>query len=291
MGYGDRLMSIGDAWAMHRRDPLKRKVAIGDGQKIDKTDMDLTWGLDHFLATQEEVDAGYPVTWVYSYPGNRPYIDYGAIRQALVRQGSRIIKPRKMVGKLGRFIFDSSYRPTPAPIVLKPEEREIAEAWAAKGPFVIIEGFTKARASPNKQWPVENFRDVARKLKRDIPVYQIGAGTTPSLLPSLPQIRPDSFRQSMAYLKAAALYIGPEGGLHHASRAVDTRAVVVFGGYVSPLVTGYGDLHVNLTGDNGGHACGSKTVCDHCTKALNSITADEVVAHARRQLEKVNAGL
>lgn len=288
MGYGDKLMAIGDAWAMFQRDPTKRKVAIGDGQKIDKTDLDLTWGLDHFLATQEEVDAGYPVTWVYSYPGHRPYIAYDAIRTALIRQGVRIIKTRKMANKLGRFIWDSSYRPTPAPIVLKPEEQAITDAWAAKGPFIIMEGFVKARAPVNKQWPIDNFRDVARKLKRDFPVYQIGAGATPSLLPNLPQIRPESFRQSMAYLKAAALYIGPEGGLHHASRAVNTRAVVIYGGYVSPLVTGYNDLHVNLMGDSGGVACGSKTPCDHCTRALNSITADEVVVHARRLMEKTN---
>ncbi|AXQ68677.1 hypothetical protein HOU00_gp448 [Caulobacter phage CcrPW] len=291
MGYGDKLMAIGDAWAMHQRDPMKRKVAIGDGRNIDKTDLNLTWGLEHFLATQEEVDAGYPINWVISYPGNRPYIDYGAVRSALVNQGIRLIKPRKMIGKLGRYIFDLSYRPRPAPIKLTPEEEAIAAEWAAKGPFVLIEGFTKARASPNKQWPVDRFREVARTLKREIPVYQIGAAGTMPLLPSLPQIRPESFRQSLAYLKAASLYIGPEGGLHHGSRAMNTRAVVIYGGFTSPLITGYPDLHINLTGDNEGRACGSKNECMHCTKALQSISAGEVLAHARRQLEKVHAGL
>lgn len=291
MGYGDKLMAIGDAWAMHQRDPMKRKVAIGDGRNVDKTDLNLTWGLDHFLATQEEVNTGAPVNWVVSYPGHRPYINYGAIRAELVRQGHRILKPRKMVGKLGHYIFDLSYRPTPAPIVLTPEEQRLADEWKSKGPFVVMEGFTKARASPNKQWPIERYREVARVLKREIPVYQIGAPDTVALLPSLPQIRPDTFRQSLAYLKAAALYIGPEGGLHHGSRAVDTRAVVIYGGFTSPLITGYPDLHVNLTGDNEGRACGSKQTCAHCTKALDSISTGEVVAHARRQLEKVHAGL
>lgn len=284
MGYGDSLMAIGDAWAMHSRDPKKRKVAIGNGSVVDKTDMDLRWGLHNFLASPEEVAAGLDVTWVHSYPGMRPYINYAAMRTALVAKGVRIIKARKLVSRLGHYIYDLSYRPTPAPIQFNGEEEALIAAWKARGPFVVVEPYIKASAPPSKQWPVERFIAVAKKLQQEYPVFQIGAPDRPAT-PGIPQIRPENFRQALAYLKAASLYIGPEGGLHHGSAAVGTPAVVIYGGFTSPHITGYPKLHVNLTGNNGGKACGTRNgMCPHCKTALDSILVPEVVGHARRLL-------
>jgi hypothetical protein len=53
----------------------------------------------------------------------------------------------------------------------------------------------------------------------------------------------------------AALLISPEGGLHHAAAALGVRAVVIFGGFISPATTGY-ELHTNLF--TGGQACGMR---------------------------------
>jgi hypothetical protein len=293
MGLGDKLMAIGDAWVQYQRDDRKRKVAIGDmnGRRIDTTDQDLTWGLDHFLARQEEVDAHIDVTWINSYPGNRPYIDYTAIHAALRQQGKRITKPGKAISRLGRYIFNEDYRPNPAPIVFTPQEQEITRLWRARGAFVAIEPFVKVGAPPSKQWPVERFHEVARVLMPDIPIYQVSAPSQPTL-DGLPRIESPNFRSTMAHLKAAALYIGPEGGLHHASAAVGTRAVVISGGFLPPLMTGYPDLHVNLTGDNGDYACGTRhSTCDHCIHAFDSITVEDVVRSAREQLEIVGVKL
>ena len=102
--------------------------------------------------------------------------------------------------------------------------------------------------------------------------------------PRKPQIRPRSFRESMAYLKAARLYIGPEGGLHHAAAAVGTRAVVVYGGFTSPLITGYA-FQTQLTG-GAAEACGTRYgLCPHCREHLDRITVAEVLAAARALLE------
>jgi hypothetical protein len=91
------------------------------------------------------------------------------------------------------------------------------------------------------------------------------------------------------------LYIGPEGGLHHASAATGYRnkhdgrklgegcqAVVLYGGFVPPEVTGY-DTHTNLTG-NSKEACGSISKCQHCIEAMQSIEVDEVFEAAMQRL-------
>lgn len=285
MSYGDRLMALGDAWALFQKDPQKRRVAIGDGVKLDESQPDLSYGLD-FLATAADLARGEPVQWVYSYPHHRPYIDYAAMRAAL---GWRWHLKHLGLGPtrlLGRYLFDLDYRPTPAPIVLKPEELALAADWSAK-PFVALEPYIKAGAPPSKQWPVERFAAVARELSVEIPVYQISAPDSPAL-EGVPQIRPRSFRESMAYLKAARLYIGPEGGLHHAAAAVGTRAVVVYGGFTSPLITGY-PFHTQLTG-GAAVACGTRYgMCPHCREHLDRITVDEVLASARQHLALLRA--
>jgi len=282
MSYGDRLMALGDAWRQYQADPEKRRVAIGNGRSLDASHPDLSWGLD-FLADEQHLQRGEPVSWVYSYPHHRPYIDYAAMRKALGwRWHLRHIGlgPTRL---LGHYIYQLGYRPSPAPIRLKPEELTLAAEWSAK-PFVAIEPYIKPGAPPSKQWPVERFAEVARELSKEIAVYQISAPDSP-VLSGLPQIRPRSFRESMAYLKAARLYIGPEGGLHHASAAVGTRAVVIYGGFTSPLITGYA-MHTTLTG-GARYACGTRRgLCPHCLEHLQRITVDEVLSAARVRLQK-----
>ncbi|MDP3857390.1 MAG: glycosyltransferase family 9 protein [Stagnimonas sp.] len=282
MSYGDRLMAIGDAWKQYQADPLRRRVAIGDGRSIDGAQPDLLWGLD-FLASPEQLAAGEPVSWVHSYPHHRPYIDYAAMRRAL---GWR--RPLEHLGfgltrLLGHYRYRLDYRPTPAPIRLKPDELALSEHWAQQ-PFVALEPYIKTGAPPSKQWPVERFAEVARQLSRAIPVYQISAPDSP-VLDGLPQIRPRSFREALAYLRAARLYIGPEGGLHHGAAAMGTRAVVIYGGFTSPLITGY-DFQRQLTG-GAEYACGTRRgLCPHCAEHLNRISVAEVVDAARQLLEQ-----
>lgn len=286
MGYGDSLMARGDAWALHNA--TGKQVAIGNGQTVDTSDRVLDYGMD-FLATQHQVDQG-GVEWVHSYGGNRPYIDYEALRAyVLEKRGVSMVKTRKLVGLAGRYLYNLDYRPIPAPIVLTPEEEDLVGRLKARGPFAVVEPFIKTRAPPGKQWPVDRFAEVARRLSADLPVYQISAPERP-VLEGLVKLPTNSFRSAMTYIAASSLYVGPEGGLHHAAAAVKTRAVVIYGGFTSPLITGYPPLHVNLTGDNDGYACGTRyAVCPHCTRALDSVAPTEVLEHAHRLLEQAHA--
>ena len=285
MGYGDYLMALGDASRQHHADPGKRPVAIGDGRTVEDPYPDLRFGLD-FIATPELAASGAPVSWIVSCHGARPYHDYAAMREQLRRQRPwqhrlrGFGKASKLVQRLGHYCYRDDYRATPAPVVLTARERSIAAAWSRRR-FVVIEPSTKSKASPSKRWPFERYAAVARALSKEIEVYQIGAKDSPGL-EHIPRMDTACFRDVLPYLQAARLYIGPEGGLHHAAAAVGTKAVVIFGGYSPPRVTGY-DCHANLTG--GAVACGTQyQACSHCVAAMNNIRVDDVLAQARALL-------
>jgi hypothetical protein len=288
MGYGDELMAIGDAWRIHRADPRRRRVAIGDGRELRVDYPCLREGLS-FIATLEDLRADPELPWVISYRGFRPYHDHAAMRRLYRAQHpwrSRLrwrVDDVDLVGETGRYCFDLAYRPTPAPLVLSDAERDAVQAWSGRR-FVLMEPNTKAEASPGKQWPFERYAEVARQLAGAIEVLQIGAEGS-RLLPGVARAPTQRFRDSLPLLKAARLYIGAEGGLHHAAAAMGTPAVVLFGGYTPPQVTGY-DFHVCLTGNSTG-ACGvHDRRCPHCEAAMAAITPDEVVGHARRLLDR-----
>ena len=78
------------------------------------------------------------------------------------------------------------------------------------------------------------------------------------------------FRRACAILIYCDLYFGPEGGFHHAAAALNKKAVVIFGGFIHPSVTGY-DFHRNIFIDNKGSPCGSRISCQHCEECIKQI--------------------
>lgn len=287
MGYGDHLMAIGAASRQHLEDPQRRLVAIGDGCRVESDYSDLEHGLS-FLANQRTVDAGAPVTWIISYKAFRPYHDHAAMEAqwSLAHPARRRLfgrpDPRTLVDRLGYYVFNPQYRAEPAPLVLTSEEAGLADKLGKK-PFVLIEPHIKSTASPSKRWPFERFAAVAETLSREIEIYQVGSPELPALAKAR-RITTHSFREALPYLKSARLYLGPEGGLHHAAAAMGTPAVVLFGGYVPPSVTGYA-IHTNLTG--GATACGSQhRTCRHCEAAMANIQPDHVLLAVREILQR-----
>ena len=73
--------------------------------------------------------------------------------------------------------------------------------------------------------------------------------------------------------------------MHHAAAALGIDAVVLFGGFISPQITGY-EYHANLTG--GVKACGNLYTCAHCRKAMDSISIDDVLTPIMERLQWIN---
>lgn len=256
MGYGDEIMASGLARGARLNG---KKVAFGDGRRI-------IWGPWSEEIFRHNPNIAHPgdelrgdLQWCDFYKGNRHYN----------RAGNR------------RWIWNFDFKATPGEIYFGPGEETIRTN--VGGGYVLIEPNVPQQKSVavNKQWDPARWQQVAITLRRDgFDVVQLVYKSARYRLDGVRYIETSNFRNAMAVLSQAGMFLGHEGGMHHAAAALDVPGVVIFGGFIPPQVTGY-DLHANLTGGDI-VACGSLYKCEHCAQALDRITADQVISEARR---------
>lgn len=242
-------MSIGEAKRIHQR--TGQPVLITDPRGMPVRS-DLFNGVPYLI--QKSLRGERYQRHVNS-PGHRPYIRL----------------------KTAERWYWNKYRPEPADVVLTEAEYG---GLRIDADTIIVEPNVKNIGHRNKDWGWKNWQALVDLLKGR-PVLQM---TRPgdSVLKGVDAIRVDSFRRALACMDGARLYVGPEGGLHHGAAAMRTPAVVIFGGFVSPETTGY-DQHRNLF--TGGEACGMRTDCAHCRKAMNAITPEMVLHEIKESLK------
>jgi len=179
-------------------------------------------------------------------------------------------------------VWNYGFRPIPGEIFFEARERDTAAALPAG--FVLIEPNVAAHkaVAVNKQWDPARFQWVADQLRQDgSRVVQLTYDGMSHLLRNVETFHTRSMRIALAVLARAGLFVGHEGGMHHGAAALGRPAVVIFGGFIPPRVTGY-DNHENIAA--GEPACGSRRPCLHCRQALDSITAQQVYDAARRRI-------
>ena len=264
MGLGDELIATGLARGAAARG---KRIAFGDGSRQ-------IWSAQSFemfrgnpniapLGTETAADV-----WIPHYRGHRLY--------------GEVVN--------GRWAFRDFECP-PGEVFLTREEKAFAlgRLWVPD-PVAIIEPRVKPIgecAGAIKQWGTPKYQELAGRLLAATgcrPVQLVPVGAKP-LLRDVDAIETPTFRHALAVLGLAALYIGPEGGLHHGAAAVGTPAVVIFGGFNTPRSTGYA-WHDNIAV---GEPCGSIDACWHCKAAMDSISVDRVLDGAVRQLGRRNA--
>lgn len=260
MGIGDNLMASG--MARGARDRGKR-VAFGDGKTIlwDHHSELVFRGNPNVAPPGSEGDSD--LEWIKFYKGHRQYNTHDAANH--------------------RWIWNMDFKIQKGEVFLTDDERSLASK-QGKG-FVVIEpGVPQFKSvAPNKRWPAHRFKTLASMLTSA--GYEVRQFSYPgaSVVSEVKTIKTRNFRHALAILENAALYVGPEGGLHHGAAAVGTDAVVLFGGFIPPEVTGYPE-HTNLTG--GAKACGSLKPCRHCREAMTAITVGEVYKAAMNTLKR-----
>jgi heptosyltransferase-3 len=89
--------------------------------------------------------------------------------------------------------------------------------------FAVIHPFS---GSPKKNWPLENFRTLARKLERILPVHWCAGPEDPPLKGA---VRIDDLYELACWLGRARLYIGNDSGITHLAAAVGTPVLALFG--------------------------------------------------------------
>lgn len=259
MGLGDNLMATGMAKGAQARG---KRIAFGDGSTIrwDQHSEQIFRHNPNIAPPGSEGSSD--LEWIPFYKGNRIYNRHDHLKE--------------------RWIWNYDFRVQPGEIFFSDEELSFAKKFGKD--FVLIEPSVPSYkgCAQNKTWPFNSYTHIVQLLKakgHDVRQFSNGG----SLLPGVKTIKAPSFRHALAILANAALYIGPEGGLHHGAAAVGIHAVVIFGGFIPPQVTGY-DSHINLT-DDSEKACGSLTNCPHCAAAMKSIKIKHVYSAAKDFLE------
>lgn len=237
-----------------------KRIAFGDGKKIrwDSNSPPIFKG-NRNIAPPGSENAN-DIEWIKFYKGD---------------PGSRIYNEQKG----DRWIWrPDRFKAIPGEIFLTNDEAAFAKKTVAG--FIVIEPNVPPQKphAVNKQWPFEKFEAVASEfVAAGYRVIQFGYPAAKYRLKNAMCVNMPSFRHAVAVLSRAKLAILPEGGLHHGAAAVGVKAVVLFGGFIPPSVTGY-DMHVNLTG--GAEACGSLKTCPHCAAAMDAIKVDDVLKAA-----------
>jgi len=249
MGIGDQLIGTGLARGAAARG---KRIAFGDRTR-------LIW--DH---NSEQIFRGNPNL---AFPGQErapdvEWVAYFKGRRGYNKQGD------------GCWIWNLGWKCTPGEIFLNDSEKIVGDR-QGKG-FIVMEPNVEEWkvSSPNKDWGRGNYQAIATQLIGEgHRVLQFVYPKGGPILKGAKPVSTRSFRDALAVLRNASLYIGPEGGLHHGAAAVGIPAVVLFGGFIPPSVTGYDD-HTNLVGSD--RFCGSFSKCQHCIDAMASISVDTV---------------
>jgi hypothetical protein len=244
MGWGDELMAAGEAESLQAK-----KVAIFSGHQQRWHE---AWENNPKIA---RIGEKYDDV-IQNGPGHRPYF-------------------KSVDNQKWQWL---AYKPKPAKFYFSESELNFAnEIFNQYGKFLIVEPNLKDKnESINRNWGFSNYQKVVDAI--DINWLQLGQKGIKTLN-NVIHIRTHTPRQMAAILSMAKGFLAPEGGLHHTAASLNIKGSVIFGGFISPMVTGY-DIHNNFYD---GFGCGMRVKCNHCQSIMRSISPD-IVAKSINEL-------
>lgn len=142
--------------------------------------------------------------------------------------------------------------------------------------------------TPNKDWPQERWNVVAEQVSRFGTAIEIGGvpGETTSVSGAYLDLREKTTLEQMAALISIAdLYIGPVSGPMHIAAATRTPAVVIYGGFESPMgLQGY-QRQISLYSNLPCAPCWRSDACPYARQCLAMIEPSRVMDAARTLLK------
>jgi len=244
MGYGDEIMALGRAEAVYS--VLGKPVAIcGVSENPRKHPI---W------KNHPAVDFNSPLC-IIDGPSARPYI----------------LRWDRKSGVTS--VWNMKYRARAGHIRLTAKEQAEALCLTPEMPFAIVEPIVRKGSSQNKDWGFERWAETVKDFP--IPVYQFDPDGKTKILPGVTAIDSPGFRIAAGIVEHASLVMTVDGGMHHMAASMNTPAVVVFGGFADPKITGY-TYQRNFYVDLPESPCGRYYSCEHCKKAMSMIEPEEV---------------
>jgi ADP-heptose:LPS heptosyltransferase len=166
-------------------------------------------------------------------------------------------------------------------LYLRPEEKQKGRLFPAQG-VIHSAGLAAMR---NKQWAPERYQAVADDLRDELRWVQLGMPEDPPIAGALDLRGKTTPRESAAIVANSKVLLGEAGFLMHLARAVDTRAVIVYGGREDAKISGYG-ANENIIGRTVCSPCWQRTRCDFEHECMRMIEPAEVASAVRRQLAR-----
>jgi len=134
----------------------------------------------------------------------------------------------------------------------------------------------------NKNWYPNRFQEVVDNLKSRFPIIQLGTYSDPFLSGCIDMRDKTSLRSAAAILYWSRCFVGQVGGLMHLARAVDTRSVIVYGGFEKPWQSGY-DVNINISSSVDCSPCWKIQECLP-RKCMDNISSQVVIEAAEKIL-------
>ena len=273
MGYGDEIMTTGFVKLAKQKYP-EAQIIIGD-KKSGYVYDHLIFNNNPKITKSNFIDPEQQI-WLESFPGKRPYIKSYDSKKIIWNDKFRAIK--------GEIYFDNNELSFAKNELLKIRNKSSKK-------IIFIEPSPKKNTDfkkqsdnnigkINKRWDKNKWQELIYELKNKFVFIQNFHEQSIKYHNCNPL--KSSFREACSVLNLCDGFVGWEGGLSHAAAALNKKAVVLFGGFISPKLTGY-ELHENIYVDIKGSPCGKRDYCNHCEKCRNIITVEEV----KKRLNKI----
>ncbi|MBD1394711.1 glycosyltransferase family 9 protein [Mucilaginibacter glaciei] len=174
-------------------------------------------------------------------------------------------------------------------LTLTPTERHSGE-WAKNA--IVITSSAAAALFPmrNKEWIVERYQQVVDRFKNDYQFIQLGSFADAPLTDVIDMRGKTDVRQTAAILSNAVLLLSHVSFMMHLARAVNCRAVIIYGGRERPDQSGY-PCFDNIYSAVECSPCWLHNTCHYDKKCMNMISADLVVDAVLKQLSLKNEPL
>ena len=136
----------------------------------------------------------------------------------------------------------------------------------------------------NKEWIAERYQEIVDRFSGSYQFIQLGARDDFPLRKVTDLRGKTTIRESAAILKNSVMAITHVGFLMHLARAVDCRAVVIYGGREKPEQSGYACFE-NLYTDIECSPCWLHNRCDFARRCMTQISTDMVEQAILNQLK------
>ena len=271
MGYGDDLMVTAFASDIKKKYP-ERQIVIGNVKK-KQAYHSIVYDNNPNISNCNKLDPKKPIHIIDYHQGNRPYINYKKSKQD------------------GKYSWNQDFRPQPGQIFFSKEENNKSlliinnaiKYWPKKNKkkykaLIFLESSSIKKDDlqfgtkhQNKDLGEENWFKLVNKIKNDFLIIQSQHDKTKKI-ENIYTTNKINFREACSVLNKCDLYLGLEGGFGHAAAALNKKAVIYFGGWISPEVVGY-SFHKNIYYESSKSPCGIfLEKCKHCDEARRKIT-------------------